>query len=34
MTLGASLFATYLPVNPVTLRSVMEARRRGRTKLR
>jgi hypothetical protein len=35
-TLSASnaLFATYLPVNPVTLRSVMEARRRGRTKLR
>ena len=31
-TLGASnaLFATYLPVNLTTIRSVMEARRRGR----
>lgn len=35
-TLSASnaLFATYVPVNLATVRSVMEARRRGRTKLR
>jgi integrase len=35
-TLGASnaLFATYVPINRATLRSVMEARRRGRSKLR
>jgi hypothetical protein len=35
-TLSASnaLFATYCPVNLTTIRSVMEARRRGRTKLR
>jgi hypothetical protein len=35
-TLSASnaLFATYVPVNPATLRTVLEARRRGRTKLR
>ena len=35
-TLSASnaLYATYVPVNQATLRSVMEARRRGRTKLR
>lgn len=35
-TLSASnaLFATYVPANAATLRSVMEARRRGRTKLR
>ena len=35
-TLGASnaLFATYCPVNLTTIRSVMEARRRGRAKLR
>jgi hypothetical protein len=35
-TLGASnaLFATYVPINQATLRSVMEARRRGRRKLR
>jgi hypothetical protein len=35
-TLSASntLFATYVPVNVATLRSVMEARRRGRSKLR
>jgi hypothetical protein len=34
-TLGASntLFATYCPVNLTTIRSVQEARRRGRTKL-
>jgi hypothetical protein len=29
-----ALFATYCPVNLATLRSVMEARGRGRTKLR
>jgi hypothetical protein len=35
-TLSASnaLFTTYVPVNQATLRSVMEARRRGRRKLR
>jgi len=35
-TLSASnaLFATYCPVNITTIRSVMEARRRGRAKLR
>jgi hypothetical protein len=35
-TLSASnaLFATYVPVNQATLQSVLEARRRGRTKLR
>lgn len=35
-TLSASnmLFATYVPVNAVTIRSVAEARRRGRTELR
>jgi hypothetical protein len=35
-TLSASnaLFAAYCPVNIVTIRSVMEARRRGRAKLR
>jgi hypothetical protein len=35
-TLSASnaLFATYVPVNHATLRTVLEARRRGRTKLR
>jgi hypothetical protein len=35
-TLGASnaLFATYVPVNQATLRTVLEARRRGRSKLR
>jgi integrase len=35
-TLGASnaLYATYVPINQATLRSVMEARRRGRSKLR
>jgi integrase len=35
-TLSASnsLFATYCPVNLTSLRDVMEARRRGRTKLR
>ncbi len=35
-TLSASntLFATYCPVNLTTIRSVMEARRRGRAKLR
>jgi integrase len=35
-TLSASnaLFATYVPVNQATLRTVLEARRRGRTKLR
>ena len=35
-TLSASnaLFATYVPVNQATLRTVMEARRRGRSKLR
>jgi hypothetical protein len=35
-TLSASntLFATYVPVNAETIRSVTEARRRGRTKLR
>ncbi len=35
-TLSASntLFATYVPVNLTTIRSVMEARRRGRSKLR
>ena len=35
-TLSASnvLFATYCPVNTTTIRSVMEARRRGRAKLR
>jgi hypothetical protein len=35
-TLSASnaLFATYVPVNQATLRSVLEARRRGRSKLR
>jgi hypothetical protein len=35
-TLSASnaLFATYVPVNVATLRSVMEARRAGRAKLR
>jgi hypothetical protein len=35
-TLGASnaLFATYVPVNVATLRTVLEARRRGRSKLR
>src|SRR5262249_44033598 len=34
-TLSASnaLFATYVPVNQVTLRTVLEARRRGRSKL-
>jgi len=29
-----ALFATYVPVNQATLRSVLEARRRGRSKLR
>jgi hypothetical protein len=29
-----ALFATYVPVNLTSLRSVMEARRRGRSKLR
>ena len=29
-----ALFATYCPVNLTTIRSVMDARRRGRTKLR
>lgn len=29
-----TLFATYVPVNHATLRAVMEARRRGRSKLR
>jgi hypothetical protein len=35
-TLGASnaLYATYVPVNRATLRTVLEARRRGRSKLR
>jgi hypothetical protein len=35
-TLSASnaLFATYVPVNQATLRSVLEARRRGRSRLR
>ena len=35
-TLSASntLFATYVPVNIATIRSVMEARRRGRSKMR
>jgi hypothetical protein len=35
-TLSASnaLFATYVPVNQATLRAVLEARRRGRSKLR
>ena len=35
-TLSASnaLFATYCPVNLTTIRSVMEARRRGRARLR
>jgi hypothetical protein len=35
-TLSASnaLHATYVPINQATLRSVMEARRRGRSKLR
>ena len=35
-TLAASnaLFATYVPINVATLRSVVEARRRGRAKLR
>ena len=35
-TLSASnaLFATYVPVNLATIRSVMEARRRGRRRLR
>jgi len=35
-TLSASnaLFATYVPVNVTSLREVMDARRRGRTKLR
>ena len=35
-TLSASnaLFATYVPVNQATLRTVLEARRRGRSKLR
>ena len=35
-TLSASnaLFATYVPVNLATIRSVMEARRKGRSKLR
>jgi hypothetical protein len=35
-TLSASnaLFATYVPINQATLRSVLEARRRGRRKLR
>jgi hypothetical protein len=35
-TLSASnaLFATYVPVNLLTIRSVMDARRRGRSKLR
>jgi hypothetical protein len=35
-TIGASnmLFKTYVPVNVATIRSVMEARRRGRVKLR
>ncbi len=35
-TLGASnaLFQTYVPANVVTLQTVMEARRRGRAKLR
>jgi hypothetical protein len=28
------LFATYVPVNLATVRAVMEARRRGRSKLR
>jgi hypothetical protein len=29
-----ALFATYVPVNVTSLREVMDARRRGRTKLR
>jgi hypothetical protein len=29
-----TLFATYCPVNTATIRSVMEARRRGRARLR
>jgi hypothetical protein len=35
-TLSASnaLYATYVPINQATIRSVMEARRRGRAKLR
>jgi hypothetical protein len=35
-TLNASnaLFATYVPINSVSLRTVMEARRKGRTRLR
>jgi hypothetical protein len=35
-TLSASnaLYATYVPVNLATIRGVMDARRRGRTKLR
>ncbi|MGZ8308691.1 MAG: hypothetical protein ACXWU0_02515 [Rhodoplanes sp.] len=35
-TLSASnaLFATYVPVNQATLRTVLEARRKGRRKLR
>jgi hypothetical protein len=36
LTLSASnaLYATYVPVNQATLRAAMEARRRGRSKLR
>jgi hypothetical protein len=35
-TLSASnaLFETYVPINQATLRTVLEARRRGRSKLR
>lgn len=35
-TLSASnaLFATYVPINQATLQTVLEARRRGRTRLR
>jgi hypothetical protein len=35
-TLSASnaLFATYVPVNVTSLRAVMDARRKGRTRLR
>ncbi len=35
-TLSASntLFATYVPINQATLQTVLEARRRGRAKLR
>jgi hypothetical protein len=29
-----ALFATYVPINQATLQTVLEARRRGRAKLR